>query len=95
MNHDSIQSLIETNRYNIEILPTLEEWTQHQIKTNTYHLEANLTVLKFYQFYPDRTQKSIVAWILAKALMNLPATDFTFAIYMISETLVRTHHTQK
>ena len=88
MNREAVQALIETNRYNIEILPQLIQYLHHQIKTQATHLEANLTILKFYQFHPERTDKIVIAQILAKALMNLPATDFTFAVYMINETVV-------
>lgn len=52
MNHEAIQVLIDSNRYNVEILPQLESYVQHQVDKQTYHLEANLTVLKFYQFHP-------------------------------------------
>lgn len=88
MNNEAINLLIETNRYNIEILPQLESYVQYQIDKNTYHFENNLTVLKFYQFHPDKTQKNIVGKILIKALMNLPSTDFSLCLYMISERLV-------
>jgi len=87
MNLQYINSLIETNRYNPEILPQLETFVQAQIDAKAYHLEANLAVLKLYQFHPERTQKNIIAKILLKALMNLPNPDFSLCLYLIPERL--------
>ena len=87
-NPESISVLIESNRYNIEILPQLENYVQHQIDKQQYHLEANLTVLKFYQFHPEKANKFITASILLKALMNLPSTDFLMSMYLVQERFV-------
>jgi len=87
MNIEAINTLIESNRYNIEILPQLESYVQHQLDTQTYHVEANLTVLKFYQFHPEKTQKFKIGQILCKALTNLPHCDFGLCMYMIPEKL--------
>jgi len=90
MNPEAISLLIESNRYNIiEIIPQLENYVQYQIDKQTYHFESNLTVLKFYQFHPEKTQKFVIAKILIKALMNLPSTDFSLCMYLIPEKL---HH---
>jgi len=47
-----------------------------QAQENTYDVEANLAVLKLYQFNPGYFQTEIAALILLKALTNLPHTDF-------------------
>ena len=88
MNEQAINTLIESNRYNIEILPQLESFVRYQLENQTYHLEANLTVLKFYQFHPEKTQKFVIGQILAKALTNLPHYDFGLCMYLIPEKLV-------
>jgi len=85
MNPEAISVLIESNRYNIEILPQLENYVQHQVTKGTYHLEANLAVLKFYQFHPEKAQPLIIGNILIKALMNLPSTDFLMCTYLVAE----------
>jgi len=87
MNPDQISTLIESNRYNIEILPQLENYVQYQIEKQTYNFESNLTVLKFYQFHPEKTERLIVGNILVKALMNLPSSDFALCMYLIPERL--------
>eukprot|EP01114_Cavostelium_apophysatum_P010696 TRINITY_DN24802_c0_g1_i1.p1 TRINITY_DN24802_c0_g1~~TRINITY_DN24802_c0_g1_i1.p1 ORF type:complete len:214 (-),score=39.36 TRINITY_DN24802_c0_g1_i1:220-861(-) len=87
MNTDAITLLIESNRYNLEILPQLEQYVQYQVDKQSYHFEANLTVLKFYQFHTEKTQKVIIGKILLKALMNLPSADFSLCMYLIAERL--------
>jgi len=82
----SIRSLLDNNRSNIEILPQLETFVQ-KVDTQSYDLEANLAVLKFYQFHPEKTQRFVVAKILVKSLMNLPNIDFSLCMYMIPEYL--------
>lgn len=64
-------------RYNPEHLPTLESHVQEQAKSNTYDLEANLAVLKSYQFNPNLLNMEVTNLILLKALTNFPHTDFT------------------
>merc|ERR1712154_432599 len=53
-----------------------EGYVQMQAAENTYDLEANLAVLKLYQFNPGYFQTEIAALILLKALTTLPHTDF-------------------
>lgn len=48
-----------------------------QAKNNKYDLEANLAVLKLYQFNPKFLNYEITYLILLKALTNFPHTDFT------------------
>jgi len=85
MNSEAIDALLESNRYSIDILPTLETFVQHQLDSRTYHLEANLAVLKFYQFHPEKAQKYKIGQILCKALTNLPNNDFMLCMYLILE----------
>lgn len=54
----------------------LESYVQTQAKKNTYDLEANLAVLKLYQFNPHLLNLDISHTILLKALTNFPHTDF-------------------
>lgn len=54
----------------------IENYVEQQAKENTYDLEANLAVLKLYQFNPHLMDLDITHLILLKALTNLPHTDF-------------------
>eukprot|EP00745_Piridium_sociabile_P032105 TRINITY_DN5381_c0_g1_i4.p1 TRINITY_DN5381_c0_g1~~TRINITY_DN5381_c0_g1_i4.p1 ORF type:complete len:236 (-),score=63.52 TRINITY_DN5381_c0_g1_i4:255-905(-) len=74
------------DRYNPENLPTLERYVQMQAQENTYDLEANLAVLKLYQFNPGYFQTEIAALILLKALTNLPHTDFLLCKCLMDAT---------
>lgn len=64
-------------RYNPDHLNILEAYVTSQAKNNTYDLEANLAVLKLYQFNPNKLNYNITHLILLKALTNFPHTDFT------------------
>ncbi|NWV72252.1 EIF3K factor, partial [Malurus elegans] len=75
-------------RYNPENLATLERYVETQAKENAYDLEANLAVLKLYQFNPAFFQTGVTAQILLKALTNLPHTDFTLCKCMIDQAHV-------
>ena len=61
-----------------------------QSRENAYDLEANLAVLKLYQFNPHNYNTDIVAQILLKALTNYPHTDFILCKCLLSETHVST-----
>uniref|UniRef100_A0A8D3BC23 Eukaryotic translation initiation factor 3 subunit K n=2 Tax=Scophthalmus maximus TaxID=52904 RepID=A0A8D3BC23_SCOMX len=74
------------DRYNPENLATLERYVETQAKENSYDLEANLAVLKLYQFNPAYFQTQVTSQILLKALTNLPHTDFTLCKCMIDQT---------
>merc|ERR1712050_18969 len=71
------------DRYNPANLNTLECYVDLQCRDNTYDLEANLAVLKLYQFNPAQFQANVVAQILLKALTNRPHTDFTLCKCLI------------
>ncbi|XP_064602393.1 eukaryotic translation initiation factor 3 subunit K-like [Liolophura sinensis] len=71
------------DRYNPENLATLERYVDLQAKENTYDLEANLAVLKLYQFNPNYYQTTVTGQILLKALTNLPHTDFALCKCLI------------
>jgi len=71
------------DRYNPENLPTLERYVEMQAEENVYDLEANLSVLKLYQFNPAYFQATVTGQILLKALTNLPHNDFTLCKCLI------------
>ncbi|XP_077865750.1 eukaryotic translation initiation factor 3 subunit K-like [Saccoglossus kowalevskii] len=73
------------DRYNPENLGTLERYVELQSKENAYDLEANLAVLKLYQFNPMYFQLNVSAQILLKALTNLPHTDFVLCKCLIDD----------
>jgi translation initiation factor 3 subunit K len=81
---EEISSLLKgIDRYNPENLKKLEHYVHMQCEDNMYDLEANLAVLKLYQFNPVFFQEEISAKILLKALTNFPNTDFTLCKCLI------------
>uniref|UniRef100_A0A3B4B9R5 Eukaryotic translation initiation factor 3 subunit K n=1 Tax=Periophthalmus magnuspinnatus TaxID=409849 RepID=A0A3B4B9R5_9GOBI len=68
------------DRYNPENLATLERYVETQARENAYDLEANLAVLKLYQFNPAYFQTQVTSQI------HLPHTDFTLCKCMIDQT---------
>lgn len=76
------------SRYNPDNLPTLERYVEIQSLENAYDLEANLAVLKLYQFNPHMYKIDITCQILLKALTNFPYTDFVLCKCLLTEKQV-------
>ncbi|KAJ7957242.1 Eukaryotic translation initiation factor 3 subunit K [Quillaja saponaria] len=81
----TVEQLIAVNPYNPDILPDLENYVNEQVSSQTYSLDANLCLLRLYQFEPERMSSQIVAHILVKALMAMPAPDFSLCLFLIPE----------
>ncbi|GBG31008.1 Eukaryotic translation initiation factor 3 subunit K [Hondaea fermentalgiana] len=81
------KGLLETDRYNKEILPELTQCVQAQVDQGWYDLEINTAILKLYQFHPDQDEGvvdlDVLLKILALALMQLPAADFKLCLYLV------------
>lgn len=75
-------------RYNPNNLVKLEEYITAQMRENFNDLEANLAVLKLYQFDPSLFKVNVCSEILIKALSNMPHTDFVLAKCLIDSTNV-------
>ena len=56
-----------------------------QVRTGAYDLDANLALLRHYNFSPEKTNVSTVAKILIKAQMRLPEHDFSQMLHLIPE----------
>lgn len=72
-------------RYNPKNMSTLEQYVELQALENTYDLEANLALLKLYQFNPGTYKTKIACLILLKALTNLPHTDFVLCKCLLQQ----------
>jgi hypothetical protein len=70
-------------RYNPNCRPMLEEYVQYQIDNRFYDFDANMALLKMYQFDPSNFQSDKVADILLLALTNLPKPDFLLCKYLL------------
>lgn len=81
-------TLLQNRRYDPEILPHLEKYVNEEVEKRTYNSDVNFAVLQFYQFFPDKTKKEVIAKILVKALTALPQNDFGMSLHVISERLL-------
>ncbi|KAM3230997.1 hypothetical protein ACQJBY_061263 [Aegilops geniculata] len=81
----TVEELVAVNPYNPDILNDLEVFVNDQVSSKTYNLDANLSLLRLYQFEPERLSVQIVARILIKALMAMPAPDFSLCLFLIPE----------
>ncbi|CAL4912926.1 unnamed protein product [Urochloa decumbens] len=81
----TVEDLVALNPYNPDILNDLEKFVNEQVSSQTYNLDANLSLLRLYQFEPERMSIQIVARILIKALMAMPAPDFSLCLFLIPE----------
>lgn len=85
MREQVAQLLKGIDRYNPENLTNLEGYVHFQVYNNAYDLDANLAVLKLYQFNPAYHQTTVTMQILLKALMMLPNADFIMCRCLIDD----------
>eukprot|EP00310_Coccolithus_braarudii_P016000 CAMPEP_0183359440 /NCGR_PEP_ID=MMETSP0164_2-20130417/52212_1 /TAXON_ID=221442 /ORGANISM="Coccolithus pelagicus ssp braarudi, Strain PLY182g" /LENGTH=221 /DNA_ID=CAMNT_0025533549 /DNA_START=25 /DNA_END=690 /DNA_ORIENTATION=+ len=79
-------TLPPAERYNPSLVPTLEAHVRAQCDhTVAYDVDANLALLKLYQLNPHLCDVLITGKVLALALMQLPATDYLLATYLVPE----------
>ena len=72
-------------RYNPDNIPTLERYVDVQAKEIGYDLEANLALLKLYQFNNGLQNISYVGKILLKAITNLPHSGMHTDVNLMSK----------
>ncbi|KAI9265978.1 armadillo-type protein [Sporodiniella umbellata] len=72
-------------RYNPENLSVLEGYLDQQCESSQYDCEANLAILKLYQFNPQIAKESAIIKVLVKALTAIPAPDFSLCLYLLAE----------
>ncbi|GAA5796311.1 armadillo-type protein [Helicostylum pulchrum] len=83
---DNIATMINgVERYNPENVEVLEAYLDKQCQSGEYDLEANLAILKLYQFNPTLAKEPIIVKILVKALTVIPAPDFNLCLYLLGE----------
>ena len=82
------EMLTGIERYNPDKVPTLEHYVNLQSREKGYDLEANLALLKLYQFMPEMYKLDIVAQILLLSLTNLPHNDIVLCKAMLSQDVL-------
>ena len=56
-----------------------------QVKSGTYDLDANLALLRHYNFAPEGAKINVIALVLTKAMMRLPEPDFAQLLHLVPE----------
>uniref|UniRef100_A0A7S0Y1Q2 Eukaryotic translation initiation factor 3 subunit K n=2 Tax=Hemiselmis andersenii TaxID=464988 RepID=A0A7S0Y1Q2_HEMAN len=79
----SIADQLVERRFDMTFVPVLEAYVEEQIKTGTSDLDANLALLRFYQYSPSIAKVDVARKILTKALMALPQSDFMLCMYIV------------
>ena len=93
--HYSMQGL---GRLNPEKLDFYIDYIRLQCEHGFYDGDANLNILKLYQFSPDlitRTSIDNVHLVLVKALMQLPANDYVLCRAQLSQDMIDDNLTKK
>merc|ERR1719219_200683 len=90
---DGIKASLEASlkgieRYNPNNIGTLERYVDVQVDENGYDLEANLALLKLYQFNPTMLNLDYVCKVLLKSLSNLPHSDFLLCKSLLSQDIL-------
>ena len=75
-------------RYNPNNIGTLERYVDVQVDETGYDLEANLALLKLYQFNPNLLNMEYVGKVLLKSLSNLPHSDFLLCKSLLSQDIL-------
>lgn len=73
-------------RYNPLHIGMLTDYLESQCESGQYDLEANMAILKLFQFNPSQFSSEIVEKVLLKALTNLPHPDFILCELLIDST---------
>ena len=83
------------NRYNPQNIPKLEEFVNQQCQTESYNLNANLALLKLYQFNPQTINVEVICKVLLKALIRFPDSDLVLCLALLNEQVVEDESVKK
>ena len=80
-----VAQVLSTGRHDPNSIPALEAFVKAQVQNKTYHSDANLALLKLYQFFPNKRNDAIMLQILCKSLTKL--SDFLPCMYLLPESI--------
>ena len=76
-------------KYNPSNIVQLENYVKHQATSDDYDFDANLVLMKLYQFHPTKASSNVACQILLKALTNLPTTDVIMLKAVLPTSLLK------
>lgn len=71
------------DRFNAEKIPLLQNYVREQCTSGKFDIEANLALLKLYQFNPQTSDEDIILSILAMSLVRFYSSDFTLSLHLL------------
>lgn len=58
-----------------------------QLASSTFNLDANLALLRLYQFHPSLIKVPVIVKVLLKAITQLPGAEYKACIHLVHERL--------
>lgn len=79
-----VDTILESlDRFNAEKIPLLQNYVRAQCKSGKFDIEANLALLKLYQFNPQTSDEDIILSILAMGLVRFYSSDFALSLHLL------------
>ena len=83
---DNVEALLKKSPYSSSNQATLEAYVDAQASGKApYYMDANRSLLKLYQFFPQNLKEEKVALILLLALLEFPSTDLLALRYLVPD----------
>lgn len=83
---ETVEALLKKSPYSSSNQATLEAYVDAQSAGSApYYMDANRSLLKLYQFFPQNIKEDKVASILLLALLEFPATDLLALRYLVPD----------
>jgi translation initiation factor 3 subunit K len=88
---EAIQKLLTDSPYSASNQAPLEAHVDAQAKGDApYFMDANRSLLKLYQFFPQSANESKYALVLLLSLLQFPSTDVLALSYLVPERIQTT-----
>lgn len=85
---ESVEAILKKSPYASSNQPTLEAYVDAQAAGQApYYMDANRSLLKLYQFFPQKSSDDKVALILLLALLEFPSTDLLACRYLVPDRI--------
>jgi translation initiation factor 3 subunit K len=88
---EAIQKLLTDSPYSASNQAPLEAYVAAEVKGDApYFMDANRTLLKLYQFFPQSASESKYALVLLLSLLQFPSTDLLALSYLVPDRIQKT-----
>lgn len=89
MSDQQVRNVLSSiDRYEQKSISVLEEYVKNSVANKQHNLEANLALVKLYQFYPQQLNLSLLTLILAQSLLHHKEQAFNLVLFMLPEKIV-------